>query len=109
LTYQSIDNYSLNLLKNKADRDSHHWLRMKEDSIQRMNHEIGELEDEIARLKEIYNRPKAFSPANQYTQLHLKEFTLADELAKQRKHLELHICQHQKLKMKAGELHRVIK
>ena len=67
------------------------------------------IEEEIARLKEIYNRPKAYNPVSQYSQQHLKQFTLGQELTKQREHLALHILQHSTLKGKAGALHKQIK
>jgi hypothetical protein len=68
------------------------------------------LSEEVNRLREVYNRPKPKkTAANMYSQQHLKMFTLAEELQKQRKHLELHIEHHQKLKQNAKDLHNNIK
>jgi hypothetical protein len=84
-------------------------VRAKEIMLQERSKEILELNDEISRLREVYNRPKIKAPANPYLQQHLKTFTLAEELQKQRRHLELHIEHHQKLKQKAKDLHVSIK
>jgi hypothetical protein len=63
----------------------------------------------LVRLKEIYNRPKVITPAHHYSQQHLEKFSLAGELAKQRKHLELHMTQHTSLKNRVEDLHEKIK
>jgi hypothetical protein len=39
----------------------------------------------------------------------LQSFTLAEEIAKQRQHLQLHVDHHRNLKAKAEALHRSIK
>jgi hypothetical protein len=52
---------------------------------------------------------KGSNIANQYSQQHLKVFTLAEELQKMKKHLQLHIDHHRSLKQRARELHNSIK
>lgn len=84
-------------------------LREKEQRLLKKNKEIDELNEEISRLKEVYTRPKHLSPANLYSQQHLKIFTLAEDIERQRKHLELHIDHHRTLKAKADNLHDSIK
>ena len=49
-------------------------------------------------------------PSNAYSQQHLTggNFSLTNELAKQRKHLELHMEHHHSLAVKASEMYRNI-